>query len=56
MVWPAVPTPPSAVRAKSKPYLALEVIRAASAKGSPGVPDQMSDAIERVVELARDGL
>jgi len=44
-----------AVRAKSKPYLALEVIRAASAPGSPGVPEPIRDAIERVVALARDG-
>ena len=44
-----------AVRAKSKPYLALEVIRAASAPGSPGVPEPIRAAIERVVDLARDG-
>jgi putative ATP-dependent endonuclease of OLD family len=44
-----------AVRASSKPYLALEVIRAASATGSPGVPDAIREAIEKVVALARDG-
>jgi putative ATP-dependent endonuclease of OLD family len=45
-----------AVRAKSKPYLALEVIRAASAPDSPGVPDPIRDVVERVIQLARDGL
>jgi putative ATP-dependent endonuclease of OLD family len=44
-----------AVRAKSKPYLALEVIRAASAPGSPGVPEPVRAVVERVVSLARDG-
>ncbi len=45
-----------AVRAKSKPYLALEVIRAASAPDSPGVPGPIRDVVERVIQLARDGL
>ena len=45
-----------AVRAKSKPYLTLEVIRAASAPDSPGVPDPIRDVVERVIQLARDGL
>lgn len=45
-----------AVRARSKPYLALQVIRAASAPDSPGVPDPIREAIERVIDLAREGL
>ena len=43
-----------AVRAKSKPYLALEAIRAAGAAGAPGVPEPLRAVIEAVVRRARE--
>lgn len=38
----------------SKPYMALQVILAASEPGSPGVPPPLKDMIETCVRLARD--
>jgi putative ATP-dependent endonuclease of OLD family len=42
-----------AIRARSKPGLALAVLEAANKPGSPGVPRQLRDLIETVVRLAR---
>jgi putative ATP-dependent endonuclease of OLD family len=38
----------------SKPYMALQVILAASEPGSPGVPPPLRDMIETCVQLARE--
>lgn len=42
-----------AVINSSKPRLAIAVLEAAEAPGSPGVPDELRDAIQAVVRLAR---
>jgi len=42
-----------AIERYSKPYLAFELIQAASAPGSPGVPDPLGRMIETCVRLAR---
>ncbi|MBL9150358.1 MAG: DUF2813 domain-containing protein [Phycisphaerae bacterium] len=47
------PTIERAIRARSKPGMALEVAEAAQRSGSPGVPQTLRHAIERAVELAR---
>jgi putative ATP-dependent endonuclease of OLD family len=47
------PTIERAIRARSKPGMALEVVEAARREGSPGVPATLRAAIERSVELAR---
>lgn len=43
-----------AIRARSKPDLAFEIIQAASAPGSPGVPPPLRHTIETCVRLARE--
>ena len=42
-----------AIRVRSKPGLALEIVEAANAPGSPGVPPSLAAAIDAVVRLAR---
>jgi putative ATP-dependent endonuclease of OLD family len=42
-----------AIRARSKPGLALEIVEAANAPGSPGVPPALAAAIDAVIRLAR---
>lgn len=44
-----------AVRASSKPSLALSVLEAAAEPGSPGVPPALRAAVETAVRLAREG-
>jgi putative ATP-dependent endonuclease of OLD family len=43
-----------ALKRWSKPYMALQVILAASEPGSPGVPPPLRDMIDTCVRLARD--
>lgn len=43
-----------AVRASSKPRLALEIARALAEPGSPGVPPPLRSALEQAVRLARE--
>ena len=43
-----------AIRARSKPDLAFEIIQAASTPGSPGVPPPLRHTIETCVRLARE--
>jgi putative ATP-dependent endonuclease of OLD family len=43
-----------ALRRWSKPYMALQVILAASEPGSPGVPTPLREMIETCIRLARD--
>jgi putative ATP-dependent endonuclease of the OLD family len=47
------PTIERAIRARSKPGMALEIVEAARREGSPGVPPTLRAAIERSVDLAR---
>jgi putative ATP-dependent endonuclease of OLD family len=51
---PAKGTIHRALQRWSKPYMALQVILAASAPGSPGVPAPLLQMIETCVRLARD--
>jgi putative ATP-dependent endonuclease of OLD family len=43
-----------AIRARSKPDLAFEILQAAGAPGSPGVPPPLRHTIEACVRLARE--
>jgi putative ATP-dependent endonuclease of OLD family len=60
-VSPAHRVPPRgvinrAIKRHSKPYMAIEMIMAASASGSPGVPKPLRQLIETCVDLARNAL
>ncbi len=44
----------AAVRKQSKPFLALSVVEAVAADGSPGIPVMLQEMIRRCVDIARN--